>query len=80
MWNAWIKSLVTNYTIDGLRLDSCSEVEKSFYPQFQSASDMYIVGEVFNGDPNYACDYQNYLDGLMNYPALVPTLHYGGYR
>jgi len=75
MWNDWIKSLVANYTIDGLRLDSGSAIEKSFYPQFEDAANMYIVGEVFNGDPNYTCDYQNYLSGLMNYPALVLSLY-----
>jgi alpha-amylase len=29
---------------------------------------MYSVGEVFNGDPDYMCPYQEYSPGLMNYP------------
>ena len=26
------------------------------------------MGEVFNGDPRYVGDYENYLTGLFNYP------------
>jgi len=69
MWTTWIKSLVANYTIDGIRLDSGSEVDKAFYKPFQAAANMYIVSEVFNVDPSYTCPYQNYVSGVMNYPA-----------
>ncbi|KAA8573500.1 hypothetical protein EYC84_005085 [Monilinia fructicola] len=30
---------------------------------------VYIVGEVYNGDPTWTCPYQKFLDGLLNYPA-----------
>lgn len=30
---------------------------------------VYIVGEIFNGDPTYVCPYQNYMNGVLNYPA-----------
>jgi alpha-amylase len=29
---------------------------------------VYIVGEVFNGDPTYVCPYQQYMSGVLNYP------------
>jgi len=28
------------------------------------------MGEVFNGDPNYVGDYQNYVTALFNYPMF----------
>lgn len=35
----------------------------------QNLAGVYVVGEVFNGDPNYVCPYQNDVSGVMNYPA-----------
>ena len=29
---------------------------------------MHTVGEVFNGDLTYVADYQQYMDGVLNYP------------
>ncbi|KAG0647877.1 Taka-amylase A [Hyphodiscus hymeniophilus] len=68
-WESWIKSLVSTYNIDGLRVDSAQQVDQAFFPPFQSAAGVYIVGEVFNGDPTYVCPYQNYMSGVLNYPA-----------
>lgn len=69
MWEGWIKSLVANYTIDGLRFDSAQNVNQAFLPPFEAAAGMYTIGEVFNGDPARVCPYQGYVSGLMNYPA-----------
>ncbi|KAI5242421.1 alpha-amylase [Aureobasidium subglaciale] len=69
IWNSWITQFVANYTIDGLRVDSAKSVEKSFYPPFEQAAGVYTVGEVFEGDPSKFCDYQNYLDGALNFPS-----------
>jgi alpha-amylase len=70
MWTTWIAELVANYTIDGIRLDSTQQVDNAFFKPFQSAAGgMHILGEILNGDPAYVCPYQNYLSGVMNYPA-----------
>jgi alpha-amylase len=37
MWESWITSLVSTYSIDGLRLDSAMQVDQAFWPPFQSA-------------------------------------------
>ena len=58
-----------SYTVDGLRIDSSAEIEASFFQPFLSAAGVYGVGEVDNGDPKYVCPYQNYIDGVLNYPA-----------
>lgn len=69
MWEIWIKQLVSNYTIDGLRVDSAQQVDQAFFPPFESAAGIYIVGEVDNGYPTYVCPYQTYMSGVLNYPA-----------
>lgn len=69
MYGSWIKELVANYSIDGLRIDSVKNMEKSFWPGFNEAAGVYVVGEVSNEDIDYACGYQNYMDGILNYPG-----------
>ena len=71
-YNAWIADLVSTYSIDGLRIDTVKHVEQDFWSGFTSAADVYIVGEVFDGDPTYVCGFQNDLDGLLNYPLWYP--------
>ncbi|KAI5273292.1 putative alpha-amylase [Aureobasidium subglaciale] len=68
MWATWIKQLVANYTIDGLRIDSASSVSKDSLKEFESAAGIYAIAEVFNNNPDYTCAYQDYITGLMNYP------------
>jgi alpha-amylase len=52
-----------------LRVDSGKHVEGSFWSGFKAAAGgMYMVGEVFQGDPNYVAPYQRYFDGMTDYP------------
>ncbi|CZT18071.1 related to alpha-amylase A precursor [Ramularia collo-cygni] len=68
MWNTWISQLVSNYSIDGLRIDTAQQVNQGFWPGFQSAAGgIHTLGEVFNGNPDVMCPYQNSLYGLLNY-------------
>ncbi|KAL2861356.1 glycoside hydrolase superfamily [Aspergillus pseudodeflectus] len=73
-WYDWIESLVLNYTIDGLRVDTAKHVQKEFWDGFNDAAGVYCVGEIFDGDPEYTCPYQNHLDGVLNYPIYYPLL------
>lgn len=68
MWGTWIKSMIQNYTIDGLRVDSAQQTGTFFFPGFEAAAGIYMVGEDFNGDPVQACKFQDYMDGILNYP------------
>ena len=75
-YNDWIQSLTSNYSIDGLRLDTVLQVEKSFWKGFRDAvKDMYMVGEIFQEGADFVCDYQNYLSGLFNYPVYFPLIN-----
>ncbi|CAI7588868.1 unnamed protein product [Penicillium pancosmium] len=75
IWYNWITDLVSNYSIDGLRIDTLKHVQESFWPGYNSAAGVYCVGEVFDGDPAYTCPYQNYLDGVLNYPIYYQLLY-----
>ncbi|KAI4148094.1 MAG: hypothetical protein LQ340_005244 [Diploschistes diacapsis] len=69
MWETWIGQLVANYSIDGIRIDSSAEIDTAFFQPFLEAAGVYGVGEVDNGNPTYVCPYQEYIDGVLNYPA-----------
>ena len=73
-YNTWIADLVSTYSVDGLRIDTVKHVEQDFWSGFTSAADVYAVGEVFDGDPAYVCEFQNDLDGLLNYPLWYPLV------
>ncbi|KAJ5226572.1 uncharacterized protein N7469_006578 [Penicillium citrinum] len=75
IWYNWISDLVSNYSIDGLRIDTVKHVQKSFWPSYNSAAGVYCVGEIFDGNPAYTCDYQNYMDGVLNYPIYYQLLY-----
>ncbi|KAI0598283.1 glycoside hydrolase family 13 protein [Biscogniauxia sp. FL1348] len=68
-FNGWITDIVSTYGIDGLRIDSTKHVEKGFFPGFQSAAGVHVLGEVYDGDPSVFPDWLNYVSGLLNYPA-----------
>jgi alpha-amylase len=62
---------LTNVLVDGLRIDTAKHVQKSFWPGFSKAAGVFCTGEVLSGSPNYTCDYQNYLDSVLDYPMYV---------
>lgn len=81
MYNDWIGGLVSNYSgmlsscllkangvVDGLRIDTARHVQKDFWRPFNDNAGVYCVGEVFQGDPQYTCPYQDVMDGVLNYP------------
>ncbi|EAQ92507.1 hypothetical protein CHGG_00742 [Chaetomium globosum CBS 148.51] len=53
VWNEWVTEMVSKYSIDGLRVDSAKHVETSFWSGFSDAAGVYLLGEVFQGDPLY---------------------------
>jgi alpha-amylase len=53
---------------DGLRIDSAKHQETSFWADFEASAGVYMVGEVYDGDPAYVVPYQQYMDGVLDYP------------
>jgi alpha-amylase len=43
---AWITKLVTDHSVDGLRIDTVKNVNKDFFPGFASAAGVFTIGEV----------------------------------
>ncbi|KAI9931269.1 hypothetical protein ASPWEDRAFT_34175 [Aspergillus wentii DTO 134E9] len=74
IWYNWVGDLVSNYSIDGLRIDTVKHVQKDFWPGYNKAAGVYCIGEVFDGDPTYTCPYMDYVDGVLNYPMYYPLL------
>ena len=56
------------FLVDGLRIDTARQVDLGFWSGFEEAADVFMTGEIFDGDPNFVCPYQNYLDSVLNYP------------
>ncbi|KAL4984959.1 glycoside hydrolase superfamily [Aspergillus falconensis] len=74
VWYDWVGDLVSNYSIDGLRIDTARHVQKDFWRDYNDAAGVYCVGEIFHGDPDYTCGYQEAMDGVLNYPIYYPLL------
>ncbi|KAL6238207.1 hypothetical protein BDW75DRAFT_237704 [Aspergillus navahoensis] len=74
IWYDWVGDLVSNYSIDGLRIDTVRHVQKDFWRDYNDAAGVYCIGEIFHGDPDYTCGYQEVMDGVLNYPIYYPLL------
>ncbi|KAF2707853.1 glycoside hydrolase family 13 protein [Pleomassaria siparia CBS 279.74] len=75
-YNYWIHELVSNYSIDGLRLDTCKHVGKPFLSSFNQASEVFCTGEVFSGNAQFTCEYQSSLDSILNLPLYYPIIDF----
>jgi alpha-amylase len=65
---SWIQELISNYSFDGLRLDTVPEIEPGFWADFQQAANIYAVGEVWS-DITCSEEYQaESIDGTLSYP------------
>ncbi|KAJ4391689.1 hypothetical protein N0V93_005309 [Gnomoniopsis smithogilvyi] len=68
----WIKWLIAEYDIDGLRLDTVEQLDSGALEAFTSASGVYVVGEAFDiSTEQYALQVTMSGGGLMNYPLYT---------
>ena len=77
---SWIGDLVGNYSIDGLRIDTVSCVQKPFWTDFTKSAGVYTVGEVYDQRTGYSGLFQGPIDGVLNYPlyfTLIDCFCYG---
>ncbi|KAI9655165.1 MAG: hypothetical protein M1821_005648 [Bathelium mastoideum] len=73
-FTSWIKGLVANFTVDGLRIDSALNVDPAFFSDFVPASGVFATGEVMNGIASVACVYQRTIGSFLNYPVYYPLI------
>jgi len=72
--NSFIKDLVANYSIDGIRLDGAKQVDEAFLQPFVQSAGVYVMAEVDDNDPVMVFGFQNKSPGLENYPLYYPTI------
>ncbi|KAM3066073.1 hypothetical protein ACMFMG_010589 [Clarireedia jacksonii] len=70
----WVKGLVANYSIDGIRVDGAKQLNYDFFGPFVKAAGVYPLGEVEDGDAGFTCNYQQYTAGLENYPVYYTMI------
>ena len=64
----WIKLIVQEFNIDGLRIDTIPYIYADFWSDFSRSAGVYTVGEVFcPANLDYMGSYLNHIDGLLNY-------------
>lgn len=72
----WVHQLVTNYTVDGLRIDTVPYVHPSFWQKFEETAGIYAVGEVDDGTIPFVSQFQApngtnaALSGILSYPMF----------
>jgi len=74
MFGEWIHQMVQNYSIDGLRIDTSINVEPEFFPAFVEASGVFATGEVMMGDNSVACEWENTIGSILNYPVYYTLI------
>lgn len=55
--NNWISTLVSNYSVDGVRIDTVKHVRKDFWPDFAKSAGVFTIGEVLNNETSYVSAY-----------------------
>ena len=76
----WVKNLVNDYNIDGLRVDTVPYVPKDFWYEFTQAAGVYCLGEANLGSFENIASFQGPVQGLVNYPlfwVLRPIFQFG---
>ncbi|KAJ5796796.1 CAZyme family GH13 [Penicillium psychrosexuale] len=68
MLGTWISQLVSNYSIDGLRIDSVLNIPPVFFSNFTKSAGVFTMGEGATRDASGYCSLQPGLTGLLNYP------------
>lgn len=74
MIQEWIKELVGNYSIDGLRIDAAKHVNNDYLVNFAEASGVFTMGEIYTRSTEAACKYEGLVSGLFNYPLRYPMI------
>ncbi|KAJ5623592.1 hypothetical protein N7490_012197 [Penicillium lividum] len=64
----WVSQLVSNYSVDGLRIDSVLNIAPAFFTNFGNSAGVFTMGEGATKDASGYCSLQPKISGLLNYP------------
>ena len=71
----WSTSIITNYSVDGLRIDAAKSLTPSFLPTYAQTVGGWMTGEVMDSNATNVCKYQrDYLPSLPNYPLYYSMI------
>jgi alpha-amylase len=65
---SWAQEMISNYSVDGLRIDSVFNVNPDFLSGFNNAANVFCIGEGSTKNVTAACSLQGQLNGMLNYP------------
>ncbi|RAH73821.1 alpha-amylase [Aspergillus aculeatinus CBS 121060] len=68
MLGTWVSELVSNYSVDGLRIDSVLNIDPDFFSGFNKSAGVFLFGEGATKTAADICPLQSDLNGLLNYP------------
>ncbi|KAJ5494638.1 hypothetical protein N7463_010725 [Penicillium fimorum] len=68
MLGTWVSQFVSNYSIDGLRIDSVLNIPPVFFSSFSKSAGVFTMGEGATRDASGYCSLQPDINGLLNYP------------
>ncbi|THH31734.1 hypothetical protein EUX98_g2466 [Antrodiella citrinella] len=66
-YNTWVGQLVSNYSVDGLRIDTVKHIRQDFWPDFAKSAGVYTVGEVEDNRTDYLAGYTKVIDSVLDY-------------
>ncbi|KAL4961922.1 alpha-amylase [Aspergillus stella-maris] len=65
----WVKGLVGNYSIDGLRVDATKHMDDAYLKSFSRAAGVFTMGDTQTQKAEEICQYQESVSGTLNYPV-----------
>ncbi len=78
----WVKYIVSEYSFDGIRIDTVPYVNQSFWNVFTKSAGVYSVGEVSTSDYNWCASYvkDDSMDATLQYPLYHDVINVFAYR
>lgn len=74
MMETWVKGLVANFSIDGLRIDAAKHVNTEYLEKVVNASGVFATGEVYESNQETTCSYQKYIPSVPNFPVYYAMI------
>lgn len=67
MLGDWISGMVSNYSIDGMRIDTVLHIEPDFFPGFMESAGVFGIGEVLTESTERSCQWEKTIGSVFNY-------------
>ncbi|KAH7817989.1 alpha-amylase [Monocercomonoides exilis] len=77
----WCQWIIKEYNLDGIRIDTVKHVPKWFWGELsQRVPNIYMLGEVFDGNVNYLKPYYDVMGGQLSYPMYYTLINVYAYH